>query len=60
MDRARHLTGNDQFRVLSGRANELHANFYDLRAGLDVDVIKDDLVDTSALLDILEPLTETA
>ena len=54
----RRLTGNNELRLLSGRANDLHANFYDLRSGLDDDVIREDLVNMAQLLDILEPMTE--
>ena len=58
INQARRQTGNDQLRLLSGRANDLHANFYDLRSGLDDDVIREDLGGMTQLLDILEPLTE--
>ena len=58
MNQARRLTGNDRLRLLSGRANDLHANFYDLRSGLDEDVIQEDLKSMEELLDLLEPLTE--
>ena len=57
ISQARRLTGNDQLRILSGRANDMHANFYELRAGLDDDVIRADLEDMAEMLDLLEPLT---
>ena len=45
-------------RLLSGRANDLHGNFYELRGGLDEDVISEDLQSMAELLDLLEPLTD--
>lgn len=58
MIQARRLTANDRVRIASGRAGELHANFYDLRSGLDTDEIRADLGDMTELLDLLEPLTK--
>ena len=51
------LTGNDRIRLLAGRADALHGNFYDLRSGLDDEVIREDLEDMGELLNLLEPLT---
>ena len=59
INRARRLAGNDDLRLLSGRANDLHSNFYELRRGLDEEVIRADLQSMAALLDLLEPLTAT-
>ena len=58
MNQARRLAGNDDVRLLSGRANDLHGNFYELRRGLDEDVISEDLQSMAELLDLLEPLTD--
>ena len=58
INQARRLAGNDDVRLLSGRANDLHANFYELRRGLDEDVIREDIQSMAELLDLLEPLTD--
>ena len=58
MNQARRLTGSDRLRLLHGRADVLHGNFYDLRSGLDEEVIQADLGSMTDLLDLLEPLTE--
>ena len=56
MNQARRLTSNDRIRLLTGRADALHANSYDLRSGLDDEVIREDLEDMAELLNLLEPL----
>ena len=58
MNRARNLTGIDRLRLLHGRAEVLHVNFYQLGDGLDKETIREDLSNIAELLDILEPLTE--
>ena len=57
MNRARQLTGNDRLRLLHGRADVLHVNFYELSGGLDTNAISLDLDDMAELLDLLQPLT---
>ena len=57
MNRARNLTGNDRLRLLHGRADVLHVNFYQLKDGLDQETIREDLTNIAEMLDILEPLT---
>ena len=58
MNRARNLTGNDHLRLLHGRAEVLHVNFYEIKEALDQETIREDLTNIAELLDILEPLTE--
>ena len=58
MNRARNLTGNDRLRLLHGRAEVLHVNFYEIKEALDQETIREDLTNIAELLDILEPLTE--
>ena len=58
MNRARNLTGNDRLRLLHGRADVLHVNFYQLKDGLDRETIRADLSNIAEMLDILKPLTE--
>ena len=58
MNRARQLTGSDRLRMLHGRADVLHVNFYELGGGLDASAISSDLDDMAELLDLLQPLTE--
>ena len=58
MNRARNLTGNDRLRLLHGRAEVLHVNFYEIKESLDQETIREDLTNIAELLDILEPLTE--
>ena len=58
MNQARRLTGSDRLRLLHGRADILHGNFYDLRSGLDEETIQEDLGSMTELLDLLEPLTD--
>ena len=57
MNQARNLTGNDRLRLLHGRAEVLHVNFYQLKDGLDQETIREDLTNIAEMLDILEPLT---
>lgn len=57
MNRARQLTGSDRLRLLHGRAEVLHINFYELSGGLDANAISSDLADMAELLDLLQPLT---
>ena len=57
MNRARQLTGNDRLRLLHGRAEVLHLNFYELSDGLDADAISSDLDGMAELLALLRPLT---
>ena len=57
MNRARQLTGSDRLRLLHGRAEVLHINFYELSDGLDANAISSDLDDMAELLDLLQPLT---
>ena len=57
MNRARNLTSNDRLRLLHGRADILHVNFYELQDGLDQETIREDLSNIGEMLDILEPLT---
>ena len=40
MNRARNLTGNDRLRLLHGRAEVLHVNFYEPKDGLDQETIR--------------------
>ena len=60
MVQAQRLAGGDRIRLLSGRANELHANFYDLRSELDEEEIRRDLADMADLLQRLQPLANLA
>ena len=57
MNRARRLTGNGRLRLLYGRADVLHINFYELGGGLDASAVSSDLDDMAELLDLLQPLT---
>ena len=57
MNRARNLTGNDRLRLLHGRAEVLHINFYGTKDELDQSTITEDLTGIAEMLDILEPLT---
>ena len=56
MNRARQLTGSDRLRLLHGRAEVLHINFYELGGGLDANAISSDLDDMAERLDLLQPL----
>ena len=58
MNKAGRLTGSDRLRLLHGRADILHGNFYDLRHGLDEDTIRADLGNITELLEILDPLCQ--
>ena len=58
MNRARNLTGNDRLRLLHGRAEVLHINFYETKDELDQATITEDLTNIAEMLDILEPLTD--
>ena len=58
MNRSRNLTGNDRLRLLHGRAEVLHVNFYEIKEALDQETIREDLGNIAELLDILEPLTQ--
>lgn len=57
MNRARQLTGSDRLRLLHGRADVLHVNFYELSGELDANAVSSDLDDMAELLDLLQPLT---
>ena len=57
MNLARQLTGSDRLRLLHGRAEVLHVNFYELSGELDSNAISSDLDDMAELLDLLQPLT---
>ena len=59
MNQAGKLSANDRVRFLHGRAEVLHANFYELGPDLNGEVIRDDLSSMAELQDLLEPLTET-
>ena len=56
MNRAREMTGDDRFRTLSGRARELESAYFQVREGLDREVIQADLQDMARLVELLEPL----
>ncbi len=60
LDNARRLTGNARLPGLRSIANELHGNYYVRDFLLSSDSIELDLNSISELLDILEPLTESA
>ena len=60
MNQARTLTGNDRVRLLHGRADVLHVNFYELSRELDPEAIGEDLLNMAELLDLMEPLTNHA
>ena len=57
MNWARNLTGNDRLRLLHGRAEVLHINFYETKDELDQATITEDLTNIAEMLEILEPLT---
>ena len=59
LNNARLLTGDERLPGLRGIANDLHNNFYKRRLLLNADAIAVDLDHIAALLEILEPLTET-
>ena len=58
MNRAGSLIGNDRIRLLHGRADVLHVNFYELKDGLDREMVSEDLRSMAELLNLLEALTE--
>ncbi len=60
LNNARILTGDDRLRSLRSIANELHGNYYKREFLLSADAIELDLNSIAELLDILEPLTESA
>jgi hypothetical protein len=60
MYQAQDLSGDDRLDDLRGNANELHGFFYTRKLFLRADVIGRGLDRMTALLDILEPLTETS
>ena len=60
LNEARQLTGNDRLRGLRSIANELHGNYYKREFLLNAEAIGLDLDSIAELLDILEPLTESA
>ncbi len=60
MYQAQDLSGDDRLDDLRGNANELHGFFYTRKLFLRADVISRGLERMAALLDILEPLTETS
>lgn len=58
INRARQMLGNPSLSFLHGRAEALHANFYELNRNLDAGRISRDLDFTAELVDLLAPLTE--
>ena len=60
MNQARQVTGNDRVRLLHGRADVLHVNFYEFSGGLDPEAIGEDLANMAELVDVLEPLINRA
>ena len=60
MNRAGRLTGNTRLPFLHGRAEILHANYYELKEDLDAALIRNDLDSVAELLEILHPLTGMA
>ena len=60
MHRAQQLSGDHRLRALRAEANELHGYFYTRKRFLRTDDIRDGLERMAALLDILEPLTQSA
>ena len=54
------ITGNDRLLALRGIANGLHQNYYTRKRLLNTDIIRRELGAAAELLDILEPLTESA
>lgn len=57
MNQAGRLTGNTRLPFLHGRAEVLHANYYELKEDLDAALIRKDLDGVAELLEILRPLT---
>ena len=60
MNQAGRLTGNTRLSFLHGRAEVLHANYYELKEDLDAALISNDLESIAELLEILHPLTGLA
>ena len=60
LNRARLLSGDARLRTFRRIANELHGYFYTRKRFLHAEDISDGLDGIAVLLDILEPLTETA
>lgn len=60
MNQAGRLTGNTRLPFLHGRAEILHANYYELKEDLDAALIRNDLDNVAELLEILHPLTGLA
>ena len=54
------ITGNDRLLALREIANGLHRNYYTRKRFLNINIIKRELDAAAELLDILEPLTESA
>ncbi len=57
MNQAATMTGGNRLRLLHGRADILHVNFYELSRGLDARIIGEDLGSIEELLELLSPLT---
>ena len=57
MNQAGRTTGNTRLPFLHGRAEVLHANYYELKEDLDAALISNDLENITELLEILHPLT---
>ena len=60
MRQARMLSGDSRLRNLGNSANTLHGYFYTRKRFLDPDEISEGLADMELLLDVLQPLTESA
>lgn len=60
MHRARQLLGDARLRTLSDTANTLHGCYYTRKRFLDALSIGEGLDDMQLLLDILQPMTESA
>ena len=60
MRQARMLSGDSRLRNLGNSANTLHGYFYTRKRFLDPDEISEGLNDMELLLDVLQPLTESA
>ena len=60
MNQAGRMTGNTRLPFLHGRAEVLHANYYELKEDLDAALISNDLENIAELLEILHPLTGPA
>ena len=58
MNRARQMLGNPYLSFLHGRAERLHANFYELKRNLDAGRISRDLDLMAELVELIAPLTE--